>query len=147
MVDIAVMPLPVGGGHQHGDILAQHVAFGILEHALRGRAERHDRAAHVDDDQRVRDGRQDGAEQCLFQAVLALRQAIGFIVRYRHADTMPWLQCASKSGTCAPRGMARVTPPNIISRTRLWPKAPIARSEENTSELQSLMRHTYAVFC
>src|SRR3546814_2881344 len=30
---------------------------------------------------------------------------------------------------------------------RLWPLAGMARSEEHTSELQSLMRISYAVFC
>src|SRR3546814_17500168 len=34
------------------------------------------------------------------------------------------------------------------SRQGQWPKSPLpARSEEHTSELQSLMRISYAVFC
>src|SRR3546814_7992157 len=32
-------------------------------------------------------------------------------------------------------------------RTRIWSFSRIRRSEEHTSELQSLMRNSYAVFC
>src|SRR3546814_8514160 len=37
-------------------------------------------------------------------------------------------------------------PPSRVAATRPIPTAPM-RSEEHTSELQSLMRHSYAVFC
>src|SRR3546814_7550270 len=43
-----------------------------------------------------------------------------------------------RSAAPAPRGGAR---------GRDYPGAPRARSEEHTSELQSLMRNSYAVFC
>src|SRR3546814_6610942 len=49
-------------------------------------------------------------------------------------DTWPFiLRCTTPSG-----GPRRATPP---------PAASCARSEEHTSELQSLMRISYAVFC
>ncbi len=35
MGEIAVMPLAIWRGHEHRDIFAQHIGFGILEHALR----------------------------------------------------------------------------------------------------------------
>src|SRR3546814_8452281 len=45
---------------------------------------------------------------------------------------------AKRAGSPPPP--ARVTPP-------VQPRAPSGRSEEHTSELQSLMRFSYAVFC
>src|SRR3546814_3431064 len=36
---------------------------------------------------------------------------------------------------------------NAAIRRSLWQKSPYDRSEEHTSELQSLMRISYAVFC
>src|SRR3546814_4869415 len=46
-------------------------------------------------------------------------------------------------------GRAPVSAPNaVLRRIRLAPTgSPLRRSEEPTSELQSLMRHSYAVFC
>src|SRR3546814_2593780 len=38
-------------------------------------------------------------------------------------------------------------PTPIRRRARGWPVQPSTRSEEHTSELQSLMRISYAVFC
>src|SRR3546814_6460090 len=35
----------------------------------------------------------------------------------------------------------------VHQRADLWSQTPIVRSEEHTSELQSLMRTSYAVFC
>src|SRR3546814_20939611 len=46
------------------------------------------------------------------------------------------------------RGPSAVRP--ILDRRAAWPRRrtrPRARSEEHTSELQSLMRTSYAVFC
>src|SRR3546814_8308430 len=44
---------------------------------------------------------------------------------------------------CAARATA-----SCRSRSRLWnPRSSTSRSEEHTSELQSLMRISYAVFC
>src|SRR3546814_4550986 len=41
------------------------------------------------------------------------------------------------------------TTPSFTSIAKRWPRAPMPnlRSEEHTSELQSLMRISYAVFC
>src|SRR3546814_7984561 len=50
-------------------------------------------------------------------------------------------------------GHKSVRPPGMIIRATIWANAveasrpPILRSEEHTSELQSLMRTSYAVFC
>src|SRR3546814_8364280 len=55
--------------------------------------------------------------------------------------------CIRRHGGSAPAG----PPPPRVARG--WPRArrggdgPAARSEEHTSELQSLMRISYAVFC
>src|SRR3546814_8334137 len=53
-----------------------------------------------------------------------------------------------------PETMSNPMSPNAEAMTlapRSWPSCPIlaisSRSEENTSELQSLMRRSYAVFC
>src|SRR3546814_10352874 len=48
---------------------------------------------------------------------------------------------ASKAATCGWRGCCAGTDPRIASGART------SRSEEHTSELQSLMRISYAVFC
>src|SRR3546814_7303438 len=48
------------------------------------------------------------------------------------------------------KGAERACPPHRIAgarRRRLGPAARLFRSEEHTSELQSLMRNSYAVFC
>src|SRR3546814_11330185 len=36
---------------------------------------------------------------------------------------------------------------NPFDLTKVWPQREYPRSEEHTSELQSLMRNSYAVFC
>src|SRR3546814_4444252 len=49
---------------------------------------------------------------------------------------------------CAPHGGGGSLPPRAGSRLLPAPaRPPSARSEEHTSELQSLMRTSYAVFC
>src|SRR3546814_1491590 len=35
----------------------------------------------------------------------------------------------------------------LVDEVRQWSSSPVVRSEEHTSELQSLMRISYAVFC
>src|SRR3546814_17742275 len=61
-------------------------------------------------------------------------------------------------GPCPPRGMARPASDGSATMTRLRQAGGVgivaddgtvyaARSEEHTSELQSLMRISYAVFC
>src|SRR3546814_2047734 len=53
---------------------------------------------------------------------------------------------APSDSTSAARAFASLTPPSDrCSSTQR--RAPLARSEEHTSELQSLMRISYAVFC
>src|SRR3546814_7035003 len=48
----------------------------------------------------------------------------------------------------ADRHAARVTSPAAVrSALAVVSKSPLPRSEEHTSELQSLMRNSYAVFC
>src|SRR3546814_9755432 len=41
----------------------------------------------------------------------------------------------------------RQTKPKALSQARKWKNPQALRSEEHTSELQSLMRISYAVFC
>src|SRR3546814_1677752 len=49
---------------------------------------------------------------------------------------------APKQGThCPAAGSTNCDPPDV------WPQFGVSRSEEHTSELQSLMRISYAVFC
>ena len=61
-LQIGIVPLAVGRGHQHAHILAEQLLFRIAEHPFRGRAERQDQAALVDDDHRVGDGVEDRAK-------------------------------------------------------------------------------------
>src|SRR3546814_10758971 len=56
-------------------------------------------------------------------------------------DTMP----AKPHANCAGSSGWRLSPRD--SATRSAPAQKLLRSEEHTSELQSLMRHSYAVFC
>src|SRR3546814_4499210 len=44
-------------------------------------------------------------------------------------------------------GVARVKPPGFVGSARESPIPAMGRSEENRSELQQLMRTSYAVFC
>src|SRR3546814_5904057 len=43
--------------------------------------------------------------------------------------------------------LAALFPARILPRVRFWRLAGLTSSEEHTSELQSLMRISYAVFC
>src|SRR3546814_10191023 len=53
---------------------------------------------------------------------------------------------AERSGSLAnPTNFSWMTPLNTAPKTTAWMRVP--RSEEHTSELQSLMRNSYAVFC
>src|SRR3546814_1345840 len=63
----------------------------------------------------------------------------GRSLRHRPADTCHIARQISKYGTshCSERVRCR----------KAAPEAPSSRSEEHTSELQSLMRISYAVFC
>src|SRR3546814_7151393 len=50
---------------------------------------------------------------------------------------------ASSAGTCG----ARIPPGEHLESWEHWASGALRRSEEHTSELQSLMRISYAVFC
>src|SRR3546814_3421853 len=56
---------------------------------------------------------------------------------------------ATRRRRSAARTPARSTGSRVVRRLRGWwrPQRAILRSEEHTSELQSLMRNSYAVFC
>src|SRR3546814_8902212 len=62
------------------------------------------------------------------------------------------MQSAISNNRTAPRRLFRSTQSNVSSQCALPKKSPLksvasSRSEEHTSELQSLMRISYAVFC
>src|SRR5947209_216545 len=65
MFKIAVMPLAVRRGHQHGHVFPDHLGFGEAEHLLGSSAEGQNEAEFVDDDHRIRNGREDRAEMGL----------------------------------------------------------------------------------
>src|SRR3546814_951420 len=52
-----------------------------------------------------------------------------------------------KSGSCQAAGAPGGLPPGRPRTACLRPSRWVGRSEEHTSELQSLMRNSYAVFC
>src|SRR3546814_6072888 len=54
--------------------------------------------------------------------------------------------CSSPASSCLPCRCSLRGPHPIFSGC-LWSSSDTARSEEHTSELQSLMRISYAVFC
>ena len=56
------MPLTIGRWHQHLDVLADDLCFGIAEQLFGGRAERNDGADLIDNDHRVGHRRQDRAQ-------------------------------------------------------------------------------------
>src|SRR3546814_1355893 len=59
----------------------------------------------------------------------------------------PW-RVASRSRTLSgPWGTQLGTASSSVQRSRTWQLKTGHRSEEHTSELQSLMRTSYAVFC
>src|SRR3546814_10031090 len=55
--------------------------------------------------------------------------------------------CGSEGLTVAPQGIAAMRSPMRILLAVLLALVCVPRSEEHTSELQSLMRISYAVFC
>ena len=61
-LQIAVVTLPVRGRHEHRDVLADDLLFRIAEQLLGSCAEREDGADFIDDDHRVRHGREDRAQ-------------------------------------------------------------------------------------
>src|SRR3546814_2954124 len=61
----------------------------------------------------------------------------------------PQVEALTKSLSEWPRWLAQSADPifSAMSRSRVSSSGIRSRSEEHTSELQSLMRHSYAVFC
>src|SRR3546814_3106483 len=55
-----------------------------------------------------------------------------------------WFDGKDKDKSAEPSELTELTPTATVSK--LW-SAKAGRSEEHTSELQSLMRNSYAVFC
>src|SRR3546814_9460949 len=58
----------------------------------------------------------------------------------------PWSRARSGPGV-GKEGIATIPPPDLTPKRLSMRLMPVARSEEHTSELQSLMRISYAVFC
>src|SRR3546814_7521349 len=78
------------------------------------------------------------------EAALAVRTALQ--AGYRHVDTAAIYN--NEEGVGAGIRAAGVKREEIFVTTKLWNDAQgTDRSEEHTSELQSLMRISYAVFC
>src|SRR3546814_7847532 len=59
------------------------------------------------------------------------------------ATAWRWARVRSPTGSTA----CRLAMPAANARSPTWPRAPRTRSEEHTSELQSLKRISYAFFC
>ena len=82
-VEIAVVLLVVGLGHEHADVLPDHLGGSIAEDARGRRVERLDRPLRVDRDDAV-DGRfEDGAGERLALAERSLRDSSGSARRER----------------------------------------------------------------
>src|SRR3546814_3212814 len=70
-----------------------------------------------------------------------------FVGRAEDAATVDPMQLDGQSGDGS-RGMPGIDAATVAPQLdRLFVARPAARSEEHTSELQSLMRTSYAVFC
>src|SRR3546814_6624928 len=61
---------------------------------------------------------------------------------YAHVQLAPAKRAAERASSKIAVALGRQTP-----RPRRSPTKSVTRSEEHTSELQSLMRNSYAVFC
>src|SRR3546814_6446459 len=71
-------------------------------------------------------------------------------LRHERPKAAPLLRSTSAAGENAarkPSGCSRTSAPAVIPRAAIWAASTPLRSEEHTSELQSLMRISYAVFC
>src|SRR3546814_3715732 len=76
---------------------------------------------------------------------LILSVELGSVVRMR---TAPAVTLRPKSSPCGPRSTSTPSMSKLSSaRPEPTPAKTPSRSEEHTSELQSLMRISYAVFC
>src|SRR3546814_7059860 len=57
------------------------------------------------------------------------------------------LQCERSAGTASSAAISSPDNPAFPAKIAMWTPHSYSRSEEHTSELQSLMRISYAVFC
>src|SRR3546814_6702252 len=84
-------------------------------------------------------------------AAQGVRRHRGRIVPGAEVGSRPWWTSTIRS--CAPRSTPVTrpsgpsSPPSVVGRCRWSTPLASSRSEEHTSELQSLMRISYAVFC
>src|SRR3546814_5915737 len=67
--------------------------------------------------------------------------------RSTRTDTLLPYTTLFRSPACSLRSSSPCLPPHARPCPRLRRVQPVFRSEEHTSELQSLMRNSYAVFC
>src|SRR3546814_6856157 len=63
------------------------------------------------------------------------------------ASTASRRYCRARSGRSMAANRRKVEAPSRRAASQTWSGMLIRRSEEHTSELQSLMRNSYAVFC
>src|SRR3546814_2015304 len=68
------------------------------------------------------------------------------VCRHRQGRLDPWKLKATATATATARVTLPATPTRACGRSGA-PTSSVHRSEEHTSELQSLMRISYAVFC
>src|SRR3546814_9980406 len=100
--------------------------------------------------------RQHGADELIDYSQQSLKDAIKTLTKGQGADVIydpvggrlgeECLSCIAWNGRYLVIGFAAGPIPNLAAN-RLLLKGAAARSEEHTSELQSLMRISYAVFC
>src|SRR3546814_7326155 len=86
----------------------------------------------------------------LFPDTTLFRSILDEIIGLRFAEQRPGRDRASKLGAIIRKGFGEVVAPGEIAVpvAALFVTSPVTgRSEEHTSELQSLMRISYAVFC
>src|SRR3546814_1928965 len=62
-------------------------------------------------------------------------------------NNKPFSRCATLRGIAASGVLLQTVPRTVCSTQNWWSLSGSNRSEEHTSELQSLMRISYAVFC
>src|SRR3546814_4299446 len=72
---------------------------------------------------------------------------LGWQPKHRLADELPAIVATLKEDPAAWYKANRIPAPMFVSEAEEAGHDPEERSEEHTSELQSLMRISYAVFC
>src|SRR3546814_9414262 len=84
----------------------------------------------------------DGEYLPIVRAVVELADSLGMITTAEGAETPEEIHALRNIGCTQVQGFAYGKPMSYEAASAL-----VARSEEHTSELQSLMRTSYAVFC